>query len=98
MQPLLGPVSYPILIQGPPGTGKTHTLSSMILAIMLAKPDQLVHIVAPSNTAMREVAVRLLWDAAHTRILHNSAILLLGTEQKDRPVGRDRCHLLQLSS
>jgi Rad3-related DNA helicase len=82
MQPLLGPISYPILIQGPPGTGKTHTLSSMILAIMLAKSDQLVHICAPSNAAMREVAVRLLRDAAHTRILHPSEILLFGTEQK----------------
>ena len=82
MQPLLGDVRYPILIQGPPGTGKTHTLSSMILAIILAKPDQLVHVVAPSNAAMREVAVRLLRDAAHTQILHTSEILLFGTEQK----------------
>lgn len=82
MQPLLGDIRYPILIQGPPGTGKTHTLSSMILAIILAKPDQLVHVVAPSNAAMREVAVRLLRDAAHTQILHTSEILMFGTEQK----------------
>jgi len=54
----------------------------MILAVILAKPDQLIHVVAPSNAAMREVAVRLIRDSQRTGILKSYELLLLGTEQK----------------
>jgi Cdc6-like AAA superfamily ATPase len=80
MRPVSEVCRYPILIHGPPGTGKTHTLSSMILSIALLKPKQLIHVVAPSNAAMRQVAVRLLRDIERTGILHASQLALYGHE------------------
>lgn len=81
LQPLHKPVRHPILLLGPPGTGKTHTLSSLILAITLAKPDQLIHVVAPSNAAVREIAVRVLRDSERTSILHTSQLCLFGNKE-----------------
>ena len=80
LQPLYKPVRHPILLLGPPGTGKTHTLSSLILAITLSKPDQLIHVVAPSNAAVREIAIRLLRDSQRTNFLHSSQICLFGNK------------------
>lgn len=78
LQPLIQPHKRPVLIHGPPGTGKTHTLSSMILAVSMAYPNQAIHVVAPSNSAVREVAIRLLRDSRKTGLLHPSQLCLYG--------------------
>jgi Cdc6-like AAA superfamily ATPase len=80
LRPLIVDCKYPILIHGPPGTGKTHTLSTMILAISMSYPRQTIHVCAPSNAAVREVALRLLRDSKKTRLLHPSQLCLYGNE------------------
>ena len=81
LRTLVTPLKHPVLIHGPPGTGKTHTLSSMILTISVAHPAQTIHVVAPSNAAVREVAIRLLRDSRKTGILHTSQLCLFGNAE-----------------
>eukprot|EP01064_Diplonema_japonicum_P010787 TRINITY_DN18023_c0_g1_i1.p1 TRINITY_DN18023_c0_g1~~TRINITY_DN18023_c0_g1_i1.p1 ORF type:complete len:1562 (+),score=375.90 TRINITY_DN18023_c0_g1_i1:49-4686(+) len=52
------------LIQGPPGTGKTHTILGLLGALLVDRPKhegrhRNVLVVAPSNTAVDEVALRV---------------------------------------
>ncbi|XP_078182265.1 putative ATP-dependent helicase C29A10.10c [Carex rostrata] len=68
------------LIWGPPGTGKTKTIS-MLLALMLIKNCRTVTC-APTNTAVVEVASRLLKLTGDSSNLFQSDIVLFGN--KDR--------------
>ncbi|XP_078182260.1 putative ATP-dependent helicase C29A10.10c isoform X2 [Carex rostrata] len=68
------------LIWGPPGTGKTKTIS-MLLALMLIKNCRTVTC-APTNTAVVEVASRLLKLTEDSSDLFQSDIVLFGN--KDR--------------
>lgn len=58
-----------VLLHGPPGTGKTHTIIGMVTELLRSSSKQTMLIVAPSNTAVDEIARRLLahraWQAKH---------------------------------
>ncbi|KAJ3210237.1 hypothetical protein HDU82_008545 [Entophlyctis luteolus] len=72
------------LIQGPPGTGKTKTVSSIMKTIM-SKGDTKVLQCSPTNTAMIQVAERLLQElkAVPSKITSDpSAVVVLGHRDK----------------
>lgn len=81
MRCLSAPPCYPILIHGPPGTGKTSTLSAMLQSMLRMDPDQLIHVAAPSNAAMREVAIRFYREVQQNHVIPVSRILLFGNEE-----------------
>ncbi|KAF3329535.1 helicase SEN1-like protein [Carex littledalei] len=70
------------LIWGPPGTGKTKTIS-ILLALMLIKNCRTVTC-APTNTAVVEVASRLLKLAEDSSDLFQSDIVLFGNKDRMR--------------
>lgn len=49
-----------VILHGPPGTGKTHTIIGMVTELLRSSSRQTMLIVAPSNTAVDEIARRLL--------------------------------------
>lgn len=61
-----------VVIQGPPGTGKTHTLSLAIAA--LVKKGKRVIIAAPSNTAVDQLARKV--------IAQGCQLIRLGNDEK----------------
>ncbi|KAJ4798925.1 P-loop containing nucleoside triphosphate hydrolases superfamily protein [Rhynchospora pubera] len=70
------------LIWGPPGTGKTKTIS-MLLYLMLIKNCRTVTC-APTNTAVVEVAARLLNLVEDSSDLFQSDIALFGNKDRMR--------------
>ncbi|KAJ3708112.1 hypothetical protein LUZ61_011817 [Rhynchospora tenuis] len=70
------------LIWGPPGTGKTNTIS-MLLTLMLIKNCRTVTC-APTNTAVVEVASRLLRLVEDSSDLFQSDIVLFGNKDRMR--------------
>ncbi|KAJ4810523.1 P-loop containing nucleoside triphosphate hydrolases superfamily protein [Rhynchospora pubera] len=70
------------LIWGPPGTGKTNTIS-MLLTLMLIKNCRTVTC-APTNTAVVEVASRLLRLVEDSSDLFQSDIVLFGNRDRMR--------------
>ncbi|KAJ3708110.1 hypothetical protein LUZ61_011815 [Rhynchospora tenuis] len=70
------------LIWGPPGTGKTNTIS-MLLALMLVKTCRTVTC-APTNTAVVEVASRLLRLVEDSSEFFHSDIVLFGNKDRMR--------------
>ncbi|KAJ1703631.1 hypothetical protein LUZ63_003410 [Rhynchospora breviuscula] len=70
------------LIWGPPGTGKTNTIS-MLLALMVVKTFRTITC-APTNTAVVEVASRLLKLVEDSSDLLHSDIVLFGNKDRMR--------------
>ncbi|KAJ4758065.1 P-loop containing nucleoside triphosphate hydrolases superfamily protein [Rhynchospora pubera] len=70
------------LIWGPPGTGKTNTIS-MLLALMVVKTFRTITC-APTNTAVVEVASRLLRLVEDSSDLLHSDIVLFGNKDRMR--------------
>ncbi len=51
-----------VLVQGPPGTGKTETITGIISMILQQSPagsSKVIHVCAPSNTAVDEILTRI---------------------------------------
>ena len=99
------------LIQGPPGTGKTHTIVGLLGLLLMKRAPQgwsyrypRVLVVAPSNTAVDELALRIasngLRDSAGE--VYNPRLVRAGIQEKvdDRlkPLYLDNIMQLQLEA
>jgi senataxin len=73
------------LIWGPPGTGKTKTISVLLLLLLTSQTKCRVLTCAPTNTAISQVASRLLalWKqhAAKDGVCHGD-LLLFGNRER----------------
>lgn len=68
------------LIQGPPGTGKTHVIRG-ILSVLMSEPDKRIVVCAPSNTAIDEIANRVVVEKLFNgcgKIIENINLLRIG--------------------
>ncbi len=50
------------LLQGPPGTGKTRTIIHLLQTLVSDEPRNKILVCAPSNKAIREIAIRTVSD------------------------------------
>ncbi|KAJ3679127.1 hypothetical protein LUZ60_017138 [Juncus effusus] len=68
------------LIWGPPGTGKTKTISAILLTMLMKKCRTVT--CAPTNTAVVEVASRILKLAEDSSDFSSSDIVLFGNKER----------------
>ncbi|EDV37969.1 uncharacterized protein Dana_GF11149, isoform B [Drosophila ananassae] len=88
----------PYIIVGPPGTGKTATICEAIYQLYVRRPETHILVLAGSNTACDEVALRLLRAIAKAPESHPRPLTRIFAASCDRRIDNIDDMLLEYSN